>query len=527
MAILRQILMRLEAGISDRKIASDLKVVDRKTVGRYRKRLADNKVNNVSLLTEKALYELFFRKQDTVPVTPNHCRQLIVERLDYYISELKRTGVTLQLLWSEFIAGQPRELQCSYPTFCRTLKPHLRKASLSYRNAPIAPAEVMMIDFAGKKLSYTDRLSGKPVPCVLFVAVLGNSKYSFAEVLVNASTGYLIEALTGALKYFGGSPRTLLTDNMAQLVKKADRYEAKFTDAALDWANHYGIFLTATRVGSPKDKPDIERLVRITYERIYATLRNHSFDSLRELRMAVREKLEEHNNRKFSGKTYSRSEAFETDERGLLNPLPARHFELHKVTSAKVQMNYHVLLGEDKHFYSVPYKYVGRRMNLRYTTTRVEIYLQADPVAVATHLRNPRRSDYTTNPEHMPASHQAYAEARGWVGVDFIERAAVVGPNTARCIERILKSRQIEQHSYRSCQGLLCLGFSRRYGNQRLESACELACELNNASYATVKSILEKGRDLSYIRQKAPVIASEGSLPIVHENLRGKEAFDQ
>lgn len=205
MAILRQILMRLEAGISDRKIASDLKVVDRKTVGRYRKRLADRKVNNVSLLTEKALYELFCRKQKAEPIRPNPCRQLIVEHLDYYISELKRTGVTLQLLWSEFIAGQPRELQCSYPTFCRTLKPHLRKSSLSYRNAPIAPAEVMMIDFAGKKLSYTDRLSGKQVPCVLFVAVLGNSKYSFAEVLVNAGTGYLIEARDILFSSFRGA----------------------------------------------------------------------------------------------------------------------------------------------------------------------------------------------------------------------------------------------------------------------------------------------------------------------------------
>jgi transposase len=115
---------------------------------------------------------------------------------------------------------------------------------------------------------------------------------------------------------------------MGQLVRKADKYEPSFTDAAIQWANHYGIFLSATRSRRPRDKNQIERLVNIVYTRIYAALRKKNFYNLNELRQAVKERLEVHNNMLLTGKDYSRREKFFKDEQPNLSPLPDKDFEL-------------------------------------------------------------------------------------------------------------------------------------------------------------------------------------------------------
>lgn len=528
-AILRQIIMRIMAGVSDRSIAADLKVISRSTVGLYRKKMEPFSYSNEQWLTlnDQELNVLLRDKpkaSSSGAAVSSALKQSILERLEHVKIEIMKPGVTLQLLWGEFLKETAGKESCSYPTFCRTLKPHLHKTNLSYHNPKAEPGSVLMIDFAGKKLSYIDPITGKVVTCTVILGILANSQCGFVEVIPNASTVHVLEALTGALIYFNGVPLSLLTDNMAQLVKKADRYEPTFTDAALAWANHYGIQLRATRIYSPKDKPDIERMVRLVYERIHAALRNHTFHSLSELRKATKEKLQEHNDRKFSGKSYSRSEAFKVDEQPFLKPLPDIHFELQKVTRAKVQRNYHVYLGEDRHFYSVPYQLVGEQMDIRYTAKVVEVYQNLN--LVATHLRIVKAYDYTTCEDHMPEAHKAQKKSMGYTGEDFIGKATAVGIFSKLYMERLLKSRTIEQQTYRSCLGLLSLGFSKKYGRERLESACELGCLLGKYTFKTIQNLLEKNKDIAFVASKKSEKGNEPNGSSNHDNLRGKEAFE-
>lgn len=528
-AIVRQIIMRIMAGVSDRSIAVDLEVVSRSTVGLYRKKMEPFSYTNEQwlALTDQELNVLLRDKprvSSAATTVSSALKQSILERLEHIKTEIKLPGVTLQLLWGEFLKEIPAEESCSYQTFCRTLKPHLHKTNLSYHNPKAEPGSVLMIDFAGKKLNYIDPFTGKVIPCTVILGILASSQCGFVEVIPNASTVHVLEALTAALIYYKGAPVSLLTDNMAQLVRKADRYEPTFTDAALEWANHYGIYLRATRIYSPKDKPDIERMVRLVYERIYAALRNQTFHSLEELRKATKEKLQEHNDRKFSGKSYSRSEAFKVDEQPFLRPLPDIHFELQKVTRAKVQRNYHVYLGEDRHFYSVPYQLVGEQMDIRYTAKVVEIYQNLN--LVATHLRTVKAYDYTTCEDHMPEAHRAQKKSMGYTGDDFLEKATAIGVFTKLYMECLLKSRTIEQQTYRSCLGLLSLGFSRKYGGERLESACELGCLLGKYTFKTIQNLLEKDKDIAFVASKKSENGNEPNVSSNHDNLRGKEAFE-
>lgn len=525
--ILRQIIMRINAGLSNRSIANDLHIVSRKTISKYRQQILSLDISGTDLekLQDTELGDLFERKKRRKGAySTSEKKQDLLSLVDYIQSELNRPGVTLQLLWQEYCEQNAQKGACSYQSFCRILKPHLSKTNLSFRNPGFSPGEVLMIDFAGNKLWYTDKHTMTKVPCFVFVAILSYSKYSFAEVVPKSTTEFVLEAMTNALKYIGGIPSSVLTDNMAQLVKKADRYEPDFTDAALSWANHYGVILRATRAYSPKDKPDIERQVRLTYERIYAPLRDHTFYSLNELRAAVRQKLEEHNGRKFHGKSYSRRDCFLADEQSQLKKLSASHFELQKITKAKVQKNYHVLLGEDRHYYSVPYQLVGESIDIRYTAHMVEIYFKSDLITL--HRRTAQAYNYTTKIEHMPEAHKAYSQAMGYKGEDFVRKAASIGPQTRLYIEQVLKSRAHEQQAYRSCMGVLSLGFSKKYGRERLEKACTLGCQLEKYSYKTIQGILEKKLDLRFAsgQESENEINTGGSLSN-HENLRGKEAF--
>lgn len=287
---------------------------------------------------------------------------------------------------------------------------------------------------------------------------------------------------------------------MRQIVKKADRYVSQFTDAALAWANHYNIHLSATRSLSPKDKSLIERLVRIVYHRVFAPLRHQTFFSIDELRAGVAEKVAQHNMHKFSGKSYSRLDAFLADEKEALNLLPNKDFVMQKITRAKVQKTYHVYIGEDQNYYSVPYKLIGQYVDIKYTIEVVDIYHGNE--LVASHPRSPRPGYYTTVKEHMPEAHQAYKEVNGYTKEDFFQNAANIGPYTLKQIKFLINRQQYPQHAYRGCQGLLSLGLQRKYGEKRLEATCELGCQLGKYGMTEIKKVLSTGQDHDYLEAK-------------------------
>lgn len=512
---LRQLIMRLENGLSQRQMSLDMQL-DRKTIAKYSKIIENNErlAEHLLALDDGNLYSAIYAKnRATISQNTNARLQFLISQVDYFKNELARPGVTMQLLWQEYKGKE--KTPYGYASFCKLLKIAFHQQKVAYHKR-YQPGEVLMIDFAGDRLSYTDRESGERVSCVVFVSVLGYSNYTYAEVLPSASLPYLIRALNNNLRYIQGAPMSVLTDNMAQLVKKADRYEPTFTEAAEGWANHNGTMLQTARVAHPQDKSPVETHVKIVYQRIYATLRNQTFYTLRELSEAVGQKLREHNLKNFQKRTYSRYDQFVTEELRCLQPLPEQEYKIQKYTQAKVQKNYHIMLGEDKHFYSVPFMYVGKIVQVTYTTEVVEIYNQM--VRIAIHPREGKPFDYTTVDVHMPEAHQKYAGVQGYSGSDFLNMARKIGPHTHDYMEKMLQSRKHEAHAYIGCLGLLRLGSQDSYGPGRLETACGMGCQLMRHNYKTIESILKNNTD-----KQQPSPGDEP--PCTHENLRGPDAF--
>ncbi len=512
---LRQLLLRLENGLSQRQISLDMQL-SRKTVAKYSKIITNSELlaEQLLALNDADLHTaLYATKKVAISQSAPARLQFLLEQAAYYKTELARPGVTMQLLWQEYAGCQ--NLPYGYASFCKILKTAFQAQKAVYHKRYQA-GEVLMIDFAGDHLKYTDKETGESVSCVVFVSVLGYSNYTYAEVLPSASLPYLVRALNNNLRYIQGVPLFVLTDNMAQLVKKTDRYEPTFTEAAEGWANHNGTMLQTARVAHPKDKSAVEVHVKIVYQRIYATLRNQTFYSLKELSEAVGQKLKDHNHTNFQKRTYSRYDQFMGEELSHLQPLPQQEYKMQKYTQAKVQRNYHILLGEDRHFYSVPFMYVGKMVQVTYTTDVVEIYHQM--VRIAIHPREVSLFGYTTTEEHMPSSHQHYAGSQGYTSKDFLSMAHKVGPQTVAYVEKMLQSRKHEAQAYNSCLGLLRLGKQDAYGPERLEKACGMGLNLMRQNYKTIEAILKNNTD----KRPSP---SSGGPAATHENLRGPDAF--
>lgn len=513
---IRQILLFLNRSYSERTISRELQI-SRLTVRRYRESLTLTGLDYDSLLnlSDPELEKLVSGQKENGEEQLDPRKSRFISQAGYFLTELTRIGVTRQLLWEEY-RKEERE-GYGYSRFCDLLSESSRSRGATMRFEHV-PGERMEIDFAGKPLHYVDTETGELIPCPVLVTVLPYSGYGYVEALPDPKIPQVISSLNNTLDYFGGIPMTAKSDNMKQWVIKSCKYEPVFPEALEQWASHNGIGLLASRPYRPKDKPTVENHVHIFYMRIYATLRNRIFTSLPELNAAIREKLDEHHLKDFQKKALSRQEVFLNEEKPLLLPLPDSPYELRHYAKAKVQKNYHILLGEDMHYYSVPHRLIGAQVRVSYCSDHVEVFHNMDRVAL--HKRSYKKYRFTTELVHMPEAHQAYFKQKGWKPEYYLEQAKECGPSAGEYFQKVMDSKQVIHQAYQSMLGLLRLG--KEYGKERLEAACKRALAGNNYNYVTIAKILENNMDMLEETGNNPDYS-----PPDNPNARGAETFNK
>lgn len=482
------------------------------TIRKYLRRLKE-----VELFAEEALK--LDHKTLTELCLPQRQQEQLSGRLSellahfsYGEKELKRTGVTKQLLWIEYKECYPEGY--NYSQYCYHFTQYLKNKEVVMHLEHRAGEKIMM-DFAGKKLSYTDVHSGEIIECQVFVAVLPHSGLLFCCAVHSQNTSDFITCINQMLLYYGGVPLTILCDNLKTAVTRPCRYEPLFTDVCYQLSEHYGTTFTATRPYHPRDKAMVERAVNICYTNIYAPLRGEVFTSLRQLNDAMKEKLDGLNLKPYKGSAYSRRDLFEQSEKSLLKELPASAFTPKKVVLATVQRNYHIQLSEDHHYYSVPYGYVGKKVRVLYDNSTLEIYFDGERIAV--HARSGIGSAYHTIPEHMPSHHQKALNIKGWTKGDLLAQAREIGPSAHKALEYILCSSFYPEQNFKSAHGVLMLG--KTYGRERVEAACKRVLTGTRVNYTLIKNILSAGLDRKPLPAEEPV-----QLPL-HDNIRGAEHY--
>jgi transposase len=426
----------------------------------------------------------------------------------YIHQELRRKGVTLMLLWQEYKELYPNGYQTSQ--FCHLYRQWAKQLDPVMRQEHRA-GEKMFVDYAGMTVAVFDMQSAKMRDAQIFVAVLGASNYTYAEATWTQTLPDWIASHTRAFNYFGGVAQVVVPDNLKAGVSKACFYEPNINPTYLDMANHYGTVVIPTRVRRPKDKAKVEVGVQIVERWILARLRDRQFFSLPQLNRAIADLLPELNGKPFQKMPGSRQSMFESIDRPALKPLPAQTYQYAQWKKATVNVDYHIEVA--RHYYSVPHTLIKKRIDVRITDTTVECFYKGK--RVASHIRSHHKARHSTVKEHMPKSHQKWAQ---WTPDRFMRWAAKIGPHTARMIERILNSRPHPQQGFRSCLGILRL--AKDFGDARLEAACRRALSIGGTSYRSVESILKHNLD-----QKPLADQPDNDTSVEHGNIRGAQYY--
>ena len=439
---------------------------------------------------------------------PDDRWSVLSQLLPHYARELKRPHVTRQTLLEEYQQACPEGY--GKTQFFQYLREHLRLEQ-AYQPIEHKAGEKLFVDYAGDHLYLTDRGNGEQTAVEIFVCVLGCSGLVYAEASMGQTLGEFSHSVQNALHHIGGVTACIVPDNLKSAVSAAHKYEPKINERFAALAQHYNTAVVPARPRAPKDKSKVENGVQQVYRRIFARLRNEVFHALPDLNTAIRRELEALNNLPMQGRKESRKMLFEHLERQYLRPLPPQRFVWKNQREVTVQKNCHVQIADNKHYYSVPYRFIGRKVKILYDTQHVEIFFQNQRIAL--HPYNYQAHGYSTTPDHMPSTHRFVSD---WSEAYFIRRAHAVGPQTALIFEALFRTKDHPEQAFRSCVGVLAL--AQQYGHPATEAACRETLERRRYNYAFIQSFLEKNHPKNTPKKVL-------SIPDDHQNLRGPQYY--
>lgn len=383
----------------------------------------------------------------------------------------------------------------------------------SYHNE-YEPGREWQIDFAGDPLYLTDYRTRAKQKLIVLACVMPFSNLPFMMALPNASTEWFFHGLNKGLEFLGALPKVAKSDNMKQWVKKTERYSLTFSDANVEWSMYYGIEPIACRVRTPRDKGTVEGAVNQLYQYVYSRLECEEYFSLDSLNGRILELLDEYCSRPYKGST--RWEIYQTFEKPQMQPLPEQMYRFRMRKEVKLSSTYHVCVGKERHFYSVPFKYVGQTVKVMWDIEYVEVY--AGKELACCHTRSLIPYGYSTEKSHMPEKHLAYEQRKEINAATLIGWGANIGPSVKWAIEDILKRTTFPQQAYGKCNGVLAL--AKKYGRQRLDHACSLIREgIGTAKYASLCNMLKNNRDLD--------TGETISRPPLNDNVRGASVYKE
>lgn len=505
-------LLQLYASGRGSKYISNTTGIARNTVKKYLLLFAASRLtmNDIEELSDAQLAKVFLMAR---PVTEDPRTTSLELMLPALAARLKKRGVTKKMLFEQYHSQHPdgfkeTAFRQRLSAFTGMTKPSMR--------VPHKAGDKLFIDFTGKRLCIVDDQSGEVQEVEVFVAILGCSQLTFVMAVASQKKEDFIYACEQALLFYGGVPEAIVPDNLRSAVKKAGRYETELNDSFAAFAAHYNTYVFPTRVYKPKDKALVEGAVKIIYTTIFTKIDEAVYHDMESLNAAIRVHLDAHNNTLLTGCNYSRRQQFEELERDVLKPLNKYLYD--PMTAKVATVGKTGFVSVDYHYYSIPYKFIGKKIKLMYNRTKLEAY--SDHELIAVHSRCYTKEKYIQNNEHLASWHRYPAE---WNPEKFIADALQIGQPVADYISKVLARSEYPEKNYRACQGII--NFKKRVGETRLINACRRADSFNVYNYGIIERILLSNADAIPLEENGTQSKNtEPSMP-EHDNIRGEDYY--
>lgn len=507
---IKQILRACAEGRGTKQI-SVLTGISRNTVKLYLRRFRETglTLEEAEEMTESDLAQMLIIPAE--PAVEAERLKVLQPLLPAIAKSIRRKGMTITMQWEEYMRQHPQGYQQSQ--FRKYLSDYMQRKNVSMHFEHKAGDKVF-IDYAGKHLYYTDTETGELQPAEVFIAVLGCSQYTYVEASLSQKKEDFIDSCRRMLEYFGGVPKAIVPDNLKSAVKKGSKYAPILNETFEHFGEHYGTTILPTRPRQPKEKSLVEGAVKLVYQRIYTRLDRLIFTSLHELNTALWQVLIDYNNQSLRGEE-SRFKQFEDLEKIELLTLPDLPYEMRHTRVCTVMKNCHVCLAEDKHYYSVPHQYMGKKVKILFNNSTVEVFYKYQKIAG--HSRDKRRHKYTTDAEHLTSSQKFVHD---WSHDYFVTEGNKISADVGQYMARLMETKTHAEQGFKSCLGILNL--ARKVGPERMIKACKRATEYEAFNYPTIEDILRRNLDNLDPKNEVP---ENGKMTPLHRNIRGKQYY--
>ena len=478
----RSVMELLERNLSEREVA-DLLGCSRNTVSEVRElcKKYGKSWNEIRDMTNDQLYDILY--PDKFKRTTNY------RPVDYsYVhAELKKTGVTMKLLWEEYRdkCESEGEKHCAYPTF--NVNYYKYTADKNYTShIEHKPGVEIEVDWSGPTMSYTDADSGEIHTAYLFVATLPYSQYGYVEATDDMKEKAWLECHVHMLEFFGGSPVKIVCDNLKTgVISHPKRGEIILNDAYMALGEYYNTAIMPTGVRKPKQKASVEGSVGKIATSVIAKLRNEVFTSLNSLNLAIRKAVKEYNDKPFQKREGSRTIVFNTLEKAYLRALPSVPYEVCEWSYGhKVGNNSHISFNRGQ--YSVPSRYIGNKVDVKFNSHLVFIYYNRCEIARHKILPKGVIGGMRTDESHLPFPLKKNKSAD-----EMMNLAREIGPSAFELVRRMYDESKVREQATQTVTAILAIADT--FTPEILEAACKKSMkQYHMPYYKTVYSNAKK-----------------------------------
>ena len=473
---IRELLLHIRQQPSDRAVQRETGM-HRKTVKRYRVWAAEQKLFEGPL---PALGELEKLVQQTLPEPPPPQNQSSLEPYGQLVSQLRKQGVEMTAILQRL---RERGYGGSYSSLRRFVSRLEPKTPEVFVRMECRPGEEAQADFGYAGL-LLDPATGQPRRTWAFVMTLSWSRHQYVEFVHDQKLSTWLLLHRHAFEFFGGAPGRVVIDNLKAAIVKACFDDPIVQRAYRECAEHYGFLIAPCRPATPQHKGKVESGVHYVKRNFLA---GREPTPLAQANQDVRTWCLTTAGLRIHGTTREQPLArFDPTERQALKPLPAQAYDLAVWKVATVARDGHITF--DNAYYSVPCRLPrGTKVLVRGGAQFVTLFSQ-EHERIAIHDRATAPGQRMTHPDHLPPQKVAGLT----VNRDACRAvAATIGPATDQIVVSLLDDPAVDR--LRTAHRLLSLG--KRFGDERLEMACDRALQFDEPAYVTVKHILAQGLD--------------------------------
>jgi len=453
--------------------------LDRKTVRKYLGRVHELSIERGKPLPdEQELIKNLKDLMDTQSVTyerPAH--DLIAPYRDEIARWLEDPRMTAKQVWR--LLKENYKIAVGYTSVKRYVnKEFLRDRPRVTVRIETPAGDEAQVDFGYAGLMH-DPETQKRRKTWAFIMTLSFSRHRFVRFVFRQDIPTWLDCHERAFQWFGGVPARITLDNLKSGVVKADLYDPLLNYAYADLERHYHFVADPAKRNDPEQKGKVERSVAIVKKHLLA---GRTFADINEANERALHWCKEEIGTEIHGTTKKKPyPVFLAEERPRLKALPDSPFERPLWKQCTVHPDHHIVF--EKSYYSLPTRYIGKKVWAKGTHKKVEIFLDHERIKL--HPRAYRPGTWVTDATDYPPEKLAFLMATPtWCR----KRAAEYGPHTEALITAILEEHAMR--NLRKAQAILRLAEKYR---DVIEKVAQRALLFGNTRYKSIKTMLEQG----------------------------------